>query len=121
MNKLDKLIQKWNIAKEKVDDSRNALEDYLFPIIKALNPGKTIYTISSIRAIRAGGPGYRIETIDSRDEGNWRDYTIPYDIMEAKDPLKLAQERAAGVELANQSLQQARIKAEIERLQGLLK
>jgi hypothetical protein len=118
MNKLDKMIQKWNVAKEKVDDSRGALEDYLFPIIKALNPGKTVYTISSIRA---GGPGYRIETIDSRDEGNWRDYTIPYDIMEAKDPLKLAQEREAGVELANQSLQQARIKAEIERLQGLLK
>jgi hypothetical protein len=118
MNKLDKMIQKWNVAKEKVDDSRGALEDYLFPIIKALNPGKTVYTISSISE---SGTGYRIETIDNRDESNWRDYTIPADIVNAKDPIKLAQKRADEVQRATKAVQQARIKAEIDRLQGLLK
>jgi hypothetical protein len=105
-------------CQRKVDDSRGALEDYLFPIIKTLNPVKTIYTIGSIYP---SGTGYSIETIDSRDESNWKNYTIPYDIMNAKDPLKEAQERAYDVQRATDLCRQAQIKAEIERLQGLLK
>jgi hypothetical protein len=118
MNKLDKLIQKWNAAKEKVEDSRGALEDYLFPIIKTLNPGKTIYTISSIRDT---GSGYRIETIDWRDESNWRDFDIHFDILNAKYPLKAAQAIAGKTAVDAEVQKQAQIKAEIARLQGLLK
>lgn len=117
MNKLDKLTQKWNEAKEKVDTARDDIENYLVPIIKILYPGRPMYTLSSIRD---AGNEYRIETIDSRDNDNWRDFSIPFEVINAKDPVKAALALANKWAADEEVKKQAQIKAEIVRLQGLL-
>jgi hypothetical protein len=77
-----------------------------------------MYTISSIRDC---GNGYRIETVDDRDDANWRDFVINDEVINAKDPLKAAQTIVDKRDAEEAVKKQAQIKAEIERLQGLLK
>lgn len=117
MNKLDKLTLKWNAAKEKVDEARDNLHDYLWPIVEILYNGVKMYDISSIRDT---GTGYRIETIYGDDSACWRDFVIPHHVMNAKDPLKAAH-AIVDIRDAEQAVKnKAQIKAEIIRLRGLL-
>lgn len=118
MNKLDKLTLKWNAAKEKVDETRDNIHDYLGPIVKILYNGQSMYTIDNIWDT---GASYRISTIDDRDSAYWRDFVIPHDVVNAKDPLKAAQDIADKIASELAAQKQSQIKAEIERLQGLLK
>jgi hypothetical protein len=62
-----------------------------------------------------------VETHDNRDYDNWNHFTIPLAILDAKDPLKAAQEQAEKVDRTKEINQQEQIRLEIERLQGLLK
>lgn len=118
MNKLATLNQKWFDAKEKADAARDNLHDYLWPIIEILYDGKSMYTINSISDC---GNGYRIETIDDRDNARWRDFVIPHGVVNAKDPIKAAQATVDIRDTEEAVKNQAYIKAEIDRLQGLLK
>lgn len=117
MNKLDILTLKWGAAREKVNETRDNLHNYLWPIVEILYNGVKMYDIGSIRDT---GNGYRIETIYGDDIAIWRDFVIPHHVMNAKDPLKAAQ-AIVDIRDAEQAVKKkAQIKAEIERLQGLL-
>jgi hypothetical protein len=118
MNKATKLAEKWVNAVNKADDARDDFECYLIPIIKALHPKRNVY--SFVRVYETATDMY-VETHDDRDYDNWNHFTIPLAVLNAKDPLKEAQGRAVAAQEATDACRQAQIKAEIARLQELVK
>jgi hypothetical protein len=117
MNKFGQLRDKWSDAVQQADDARTELENFVYPIIRILEGIDYCYTITSISR---GKTSYRIETV-GEDRDAWRDHHIPTWIIEADDPLLAATNHVKTEQAEKEKVRQHQIRAEIERLQGLVK
>ena len=117
MNKLEKLNSKWQTAKQNADDARDNIESFLYPLINVLHGTSPRYRLTQIDYIKGG---FRICTVSERDPDVWKDWIVPLEIIEAKDPGAAAAAYSKKMSLTKATEEQTRVKAEIARLQGLL-
>jgi hypothetical protein len=118
MNKLEKLMEKWKNATQKAEDTRNDIESFLYPLINILHGTAPRYRLTQIDYTKGG---FRICTVSERDPDAWKDWIVPLEIIEAKDPGAAAVAYSKKMLLSKDTEEQNRIKAEIARLQGLIK